>query len=132
MKYFALAIMLLTPACKADETLSGYGAAGSVWTLRQIDKTAFTGTATITFPEAGKIAGRAPCNRYFGQQTVPYPWFKAEGIGATKMACPDLALESLYFETLQAMTLAEVSGDVMILSNDNGREMVFRTTKPAE
>ncbi|MBC7178797.1 MAG: META domain-containing protein, partial [Roseovarius sp.] len=37
-----------------------------------------------------------------------------------------LAEEALYLTALAEMTLVEVLGDVMILSNDAGREMVFR------
>jgi heat shock protein HslJ len=123
---YLLPALLLLPACRADETLSGYGAAGQVWELRQLDGIPFSATATITFPEAGQIAGQAPCNRYSGQQSAPYPWFEVRGVAATRMACPDLALESAFFEALAAMTLSEISGPVMILSNTEGREMLFR------
>jgi heat shock protein HslJ len=41
------------------------------------------------------------------------------------MACPDLAAESQYLTALGEMTLAEVSGPTLILSNDAGRSMVF-------
>ena len=61
---------------------------------------------------------------------MPYPWIKIENIAATKRACPDLAAESAYFTSLQAMTLSEVLGDVLILSNDEGDEMVFRKVQP--
>ena len=58
--------------------------------------------------------------------TTPYPWFGATQVASTKMACPDLAAETKFFEALAAMTLSEVLGGVMILSNDKGREMVFK------
>jgi heat shock protein HslJ len=41
------------------------------------------------------------------------------------MACPDLALESEFFDALEGMTLAEVAGDTLILSNSVGRKLVF-------
>jgi len=50
----------------------------------------------------------------------------ASQIGATKMACPDLAAENLFFAALAEMTLSEVLGDTLLLSNDKGREMVFK------
>jgi heat shock protein HslJ len=76
-----------------DETLTGYGAADSVWVLQSIDGQPFPTNTTITFPEEGKIIGEAPCNSYFGLQVAPYPWFEAKQIGSTKRACPNLDAE---------------------------------------
>ncbi|MEO0774432.1 MAG: META domain-containing protein [Pseudomonadota bacterium] len=109
-----------------DETLSGYGASDVTWVLTEIDSAAFEARAELTFPEEGRIQGQAPCNSFSGAQTVPYPWFKAEEIVVTRMACPDLPAETAFFDALQAMTLAEVGGDTLFLSNDDGRKMVFR------
>ena len=117
---------LFLTACIGDETVSGYGGADRVWLLAEVDGATFTAHATLQFPEAGKIAGDAPCNRYSGAMTTPYPWFGATRIASTKMACPDLVAETNFFEALAAMTLSEVQGDVMILSNEAGREMVFK------
>ena len=112
-----------------DETLSGYGATGVVWQWAELDGQSVAARATLIFPEEGRIEGEAPCNRFSGVQTVPYPWFKAERIAATKRACPDLAAEAAFLEALSEMTLAELAGDVLILRNDAGREMVFRAEK---
>ncbi len=123
---FAIFLLAFIPACQGDETLSAYGAADKVWVLESVDGAAWSARTTITFPEEGKFAGNAPCNAYFGAQRAPYPWFEAGPIGATRRACPELDQEAKYFKALEAMTLAEVSGDVLVLSNEDGREMVFR------
>ncbi len=115
--------------CRGDETVAAYGAAGIIWQLHEIDGQPFEARATLSFPEEGKLSGDAPCNHYFGAQTAPYPWFKAENVGATRRACPDLAAETVYLAALSEMSLAEVAGDTLILSNDAGREMVFRTSE---
>ncbi|MEO0371928.1 MAG: META domain-containing protein [Pseudomonadota bacterium] len=120
-----LSAMLGLFSC-GDETLSGYGAADTKWVLTEVDGTAFAARAILTFPEEGRIQGQAPCNTFSGAQTVPYPWFKAEGVAVTRMACPDLPAENVFFDALQAMTLAEVGPDTLLLSNDDGRKMVFR------
>ncbi|MGR3461978.1 MAG: META domain-containing protein [Roseovarius sp.] len=109
-----------------DETVSGYDGQDTTWALRSIDGTPFAARATLTFPEEGTLAGEAPCNHYSGQQTVPYPWFSAERIISTKRACPDIEAETRYLRALADMTLAEIAGDTLILSNDAGREMMFR------
>lgn len=118
------AATLLLSACK-DETISGYADAGAVWSLVELDGTAFPASATLSFPEKGRIAGQAPCNTYSGTQTAPYPWFETGPILSTKRACPDLNAETAFFAALSVMSIAEVSGGTLILSNEAGREMVF-------
>lgn len=120
-----LALPLILNLCAQDETLTGYGAAGQVFVLQEIDGTPFPARATITFPAEGTLAGQAPCNSYRGLQTQPYPWFKAEAVASTRRACPDLPAETTFFRALSEMTLSEVSGNVLILSTAEGRSMVF-------
>jgi heat shock protein HslJ len=117
--------MSLLGYCK-DETVSGHGGQAAVWGLVSIDGTPVTARATLSFPEEGVIAGEAPCNRYSAQQTVPYPWFRAERIISTRRACPELDAETRFLGALAEMTLVEVAGDTLVLSNDAGREMLFR------
>jgi len=121
----ALLVVLSLAACRDDETVAAYGGAGQNWHLLEIDGKPFTSRATVTFPEAGKIAGQAPCNSYSGAMTAPYPWFETGPLAATRAACPDLAAERQFFAALGEMTLSEVSGKTMILNNQTGGEMVF-------
>ena len=120
-------LYLLLAACAGDESVSAYGAADRTWQLIEIDGQAFTASATLAFPEPGRIAGRAPCNAYVGEQTAPYPWFEVGAILSTKAACPDLDQEQRFLSSLSDMTLSEVSGTVLVLSTPEGREMVFTT-----
>ncbi|MBE1295183.1 META domain-containing protein [Phycobacter azelaicus] len=121
----AAATMIPLAACAGDETLTAYGAAGKTWVLSQIDGKPFAATATLEFPAPGQIAGQAPCNAYRAEITAPYPWFEAGSLAATRAVCPDLLGETRYLEALQSMSEAEVAGDVLILRNDAGRELVF-------
>jgi heat shock protein HslJ len=119
------AALLFAASCTADETVAAYGGADRVWTLTELDGAPFSARATLSFPDRGRIAGQAPCNRYFGTLTAPYPWFATDMLGSTKMACPDLAQEDAFFSALAAMTQAETLGNTLILRTDDGREMVF-------
>ena len=126
---YTLAFALLAlAACRTDETVRAYGGADRVWTLKELGGAPFPTTATLTFPKAGEIAGQGPCNRYFGAMKAPYPWFKAGPIGSTRMACPNLNAETAFLNALKAVTLSEVAGDTLILSNTDGLEMVFKAT----
>ncbi|UWQ17383.1 META domain-containing protein [Jannaschia sp. M317] len=107
-----------------DETISGYAIAAT-YHLTEMNGAAFAGTATIAFPEPGIVTGQAPCNRYTASQSVPYPWVEIGPIAATRMACPALDAEAEFLAALGEVTLAEVQGPVLILSDNDGPRMVF-------
>lgn len=126
-----LPILILIPlsvlsGCFQDETVSAYGAANKTWALVELDGQPFGPRATLTFPERGKIAGKAPCNSYSGTLDAPYPWFDAQQLVVTRMACPDLEAEAVFFAALSRAGQSEVAGDTLILRNDAGQEMVFK------
>lgn len=125
-RLLTLPLLASLAACAGDESLTAYGAADKTWVLSEIDGAPAPARTTLSFPEPGRLAGRAPCNAYSGAQTAPYPWFEVGPIASTKAACPDLAFEQSYFAALSAMTLSEVSGDILVLSTPEGREMVFK------
>lgn len=109
-----------------DETVSGYAETETVWQLAELDGTPFQARATITFPQEGSVAGQAPCNSYTATQSVPIPWIEIRDIAATRLACPDLDSETVFFAALEEMTLVEVTLDILLLSTPEGREMVFK------
>jgi heat shock protein HslJ len=51
-------------------------------------------------------------------------------LASTRAICPDLAAEQRFLAALSGMTLAEVSGPVLILSNDTGDRLEFRLITP--
>ncbi len=124
----ALVATLLVSACAGDETVAAYGGADREWRLATLNDAPFAANATITFGAGGDVAGQAPCNRYSARNTVPYPWFQLGPILSTKVACPNLAAEDTFFQALTQMTQSEVLGNVLILRDDGGAEMVFRSS----
>ncbi len=119
MMALALAVGLAGAAVAEDYD------AHTTWVLQRLDGAAFTARATLTFPEAGNIAGRAPCNSYTGPMEAAYPMWETGLLLSTKMACPDLTAEDAFLAALTVMTHAEVAGDTLTLSDSRGREMVF-------
>lgn len=115
--------------CERDETVAAYGAGDQVWKLHDIDGQTFTADALLQFPEEGRIAGQAPCNSFQGSLNAPYPWFEVQDLSATRAACPELEQEGIFFAALLTMSQSEVSGDVLILRNDDGHEMVFKAAE---
>jgi heat shock protein HslJ len=122
----ALAASLGLAGCFQDETVAGYGAADKIWVLTELNGIPFAATATLTFPDRGRIAGQAPCNGYTAEMSVPYPWFEINALVTTRKSCPDLAYEAMYLAQLSRMSLSEILGDVLLLSTPDGEEMVFK------
>ena len=120
------AICMATPPVPAHEGHSPYDAPGILWQLIDLNDKPYEAQATLEFPEIGRIQGQAPCNRFFGEMWAAYPWFKLDGVAATRRACPDLEAESLFFTTLQQMSLAEHAEGYLILTGDDGQVMVFK------
>ena len=128
---FLLASLVGLGGCFAgDETISGYVDPETQWQLRQMDDHPQVTQATVQFPKKGQVVGSGPCNTFSARQTAPYPWIDISVLASTRRACPQLADEQKYFSTLGAMTLAEVSGDILILSNDEGQTLVFQAVLP--
>jgi heat shock protein HslJ len=120
----ALAAMAAVGPAMAD---TPYAEPGTVWVVETINGQPFAARATLGFPEAGRIAGQAPCNRYGGAQTASWPGFAATEVFATRMACPELAAEGAYLAALSAMTQAALDADGrLVLSNETGGQMEFR------
>ncbi len=124
----ALITALTLSACLQDETVAAFDD-DQIWTLQEPDNSLFEATASLSFKDDGKVTGQAPCNTFFTEQTKPYPWIGFGPIGTTRMICTDIEAEKRFLSALMEMTLVEVSGEVMILSNDAGRQMLFKATQ---
>ena len=124
-----LALLAIVSACQQDETVAAYGPPDVTWKLTSLNGAPFTARAEIKFSEGGKISGRAPCNSYSSMSTLPYPWFEAGPILATKTACPELSEEAAFFDALSAMSRAIFLDGVLTMANDDGGEMVFTASE---
>ncbi|MFD1809372.1 META domain-containing protein [Gemmobacter lanyuensis] len=70
---------------------------------------------------AGRAAGQAPCNRWFATVEGTLPAFRLSGIGATRMACPDLAAETAFLATLSRVTRAQVQEGMLVLEGPGAK-----------
>ena len=119
------AVLALALAACTDETVSGYADTGP-WRLTRLDGAPVSDSATLTFPQPGRVQGTLPCGPWTAQQTAPYPWFLLSHFETPGRDCPDAAAQERIVHALASVTLAEAVGDVLILSNEEGRELVFR------
>jgi putative lipoprotein len=84
--------------------------------------------ATLEFPEAGKVAGRGSCNRFFGTFTATVDTIRISPLGATQMACPGpiSQQESKYLKALQGAERFVVDGtELSIHCRDLERPLRF-------
>lgn len=129
MRQLAPSVFLLLAGC-ADETITGYSDPDTTWRLEEISARKVDAPTLLTFPSRGRIAGQGPCNVFSGSVDALYPWFSVHGIARGNDICPDQKAEADFFDALGRVTLAEVSGPVLVLSDEDGLEMVFRAEGP--
>jgi heat shock protein HslJ len=86
--------------------------------------------ATLTFPEAGKIAGNGSCNRFFGPAKISGSAIKLGPLGSTRMACPEAVMnqETKYLDALKAAERFERK-EPYLLIYCKGLEKPLRFTK---
>lgn len=117
----------LATAATANEALSLFDDPQAQWTLTEIDGRPFDARATLQFPEPGRVAGQAPCNRFSGTLAVDGTAMTLGPLAATQMACPDLTAETVFFKSLSAMTDVALEDGLLTLRNaETGEAMVFR------
>lgn len=120
MKYLSLAALVLAASAQvgaADTPLAD-------WSLTLVDGQPADYSAMLNLAESGRVSGQAPCNRYFADLTWDGAVFKLGAIGATKMACVQIAGEAEFFQTLQGIETAEMTAGTLTLSGA-GHVMVF-------
>jgi heat shock protein HslJ len=85
---------------------------------------------TLSFPEAGKIAGNGSCNHFFGASEISGTSIKFTGLGSTRMACPEPIMdqETKYLNALLAAERYEWK-DPYLLIYASGMDKPLRFTR---
>jgi heat shock protein HslJ len=111
---FALGCAAHPPSSTGRSPASTMALPGTSWGLVNLGGAAALEKpeATLEFPEAGKVAGRASCNRFFGTVEISGESIRFGPLGATKMSCGDAAdaQERSYLQVLQAAERFAVDG----------------------
>jgi len=76
-----------------------------------------------------KVTGTAACNSFFGQGVINGQEFAINGIGATRMTCPEsevMELEAIYLKLLgEVVSIPPNRSVMMTLRTKSGDEMTF-------
>lgn len=103
------------------------------WFLRKMkdsDTTSFDITDNAVYVEfnsgESRIAGKAPCNSYFGNFKSDFiSTFQTSAIASTKMYCDNMKFEDIYFSLLQNADTFEIKDGKLILSKGKRLLLVF-------
>ncbi|MEL6318641.1 MAG: META domain-containing protein, partial [Pseudomonadota bacterium] len=97
-------------------------AAARVWRLADPAPPAGAETTTLAFADGGRVAGQAPCNRYFAEARRLNGRIRVLGLGATRKLCPPeiMAAERAYFDALRAARRIRRSGAGLALVDGLG------------
>ncbi|MGZ5211505.1 MAG: META domain-containing protein [Kaistella sp.] len=97
--------------------------ANTKWTLADPVK----GKVPTLNIESSRITGNGGCNSYFGELSLDPTAgnFSAKNVGATKMACENMEVESNFFSMLNEATKYVVNGNTLELYKGNLLLMKF-------
>lgn len=102
------------------------------WRLEKVDGQPISSPAPTLgfFFTEGRIAGSAGCNRYFGWlDDVTDNSIKFNQVGATKMACADMALESQFLNLLNQSDIQwKIDNEGLLILSSNAGNFVFGRT----
>lgn len=99
----ALPLVLLA-ACETPSGGSQFLVPGTSYTVTQIDGRPAPEGVTLEVTETGRIAGQAPCNRYFATLAPTETGIEISAPGVTRMACLDrerTAAETAFLAALE-------------------------------
>jgi heat shock protein HslJ len=92
---------------------------GTHWVLEDIGgKPVIDGSkATLTFPEAGRVAGNGSCNRFMGSAEMKGDVIKIGPLAGTKMMCdpPASDQETAYLKALEGAQKFAVKGGKLLI-----------------
>ena len=122
MLFFYVMVGLLLSCNSRKENAS---LVGNKWVLESIDgrtiklQEATSEVYMILEDGTNSVNGKAGCNRFFGSYTRgDSARLTFSGMGATRMACPDMDIEVQFFKTLDSTKNFLIEGDKLSLKGD--------------
>jgi heat shock protein HslJ len=105
---------------------------GTSWSLEDMGGKPMSDSAhpTLTFPEAGKVAGNGSCNRFFGPATISGDHITLGPLASSRMACPEpvMSEETAYLQALQAADRVEWQKPYLLI-HSRGMENPLRFSR---
>lgn len=109
----------------ADEPVSPFAQPDQIWRLSELGGATFDKDSTLIFGTEGNVAGKALCNRFMGRAEWTPESLSIGPLGSTMMACPDLEQEQIVMQALSSVARGGIVDDRLILTLQDGSEMVY-------
>lgn len=128
--FLACLIALTVVACNSSKNMVKL--AGVKWELETLDGKevkiqADKSALSIQFNEAEKrVNGLAGCNRFFGTYEMEGHKLKFSHVGSTRMACPDMEMESAFFQMMDNTDSYEIKNNKLSFMQKNKIVAVFK------
>ncbi len=114
---------------------SSAGLTGTSWRVEDLagERIPSDAEGTLDFSEAGKIAGRAFCNRFSGKAEISGAAIRIGPLMSTKMACGQDASEreSRYFELLSKAERFAIDGSTLLIYSSGSEKPMRLARRPA-
>jgi heat shock protein HslJ len=135
-------VCAMSGGCTADKNptqtaapAAGLNLTGTQWSLEDLgDKPVIANSrATLTFQEAGKVAGNGSCNRFTGAAEINRSTIKLGRLASTRMACMGEAStqETEYLKALVGAQRFEVKdGKLYLYVSGLEKPLVYRAAAP--
>lgn len=95
------------------------GLVGTAWRLEDLGGAGVLdrAEASLEFPEAGKVAGRGSCNRFFGTVEFSGASMKFGPLGSTRVSCVEAVMnqEAKYLTALQGAERFTLAGSTLLI-----------------
>ena len=132
MKRFFTAALLLGAMTACCGTQNDKPLEGTVWKLASMEGIPAEAIAadddafTLIFSEEDmSAAGRTNCNLYFGSYEAIDGTLAFGEMGMTRMACPDMELETTFMHLFEQVDGFTIEGDRLALTGDGRTLAVF-------
>ncbi len=100
------------------------------WQLTEVVNSAFKNDVlsrvSMNFDDQGRLSGQAPCNRFFADYALSNDSLSLDKIGATKMACPFLKEEQVFFTQLAKVDNFEIKQNILLLKQGDEVLLSFK------
>ena len=124
---FSILVLLMATSCKSKKgTSASEKLANGSWQVELLENTKPKSTQTFII-EDSKIKGKAACNGYGGKiELKEKNGITISDVMGTKMACANLAEETLYFSKLRNVTNYKIiKGELFFYNNENKQLVKF-------
>lgn len=88
--------------------------------------------ANMLFMKDFKISGDAGCNKYFGSYKADGKNLKFDGIGMTRMLCPNMNFENAFTTNLDSVSTYQITDVTLILKDNSGNNLIELNQIPVE